>query len=192
MPSAPPRAPLAGHQGNDRDPQPRHLVQVRGDGFGLAPFLGTDAGIGAGSIDQGDHRPAEALGLLHQAQRLAVAFRVGHAEVAPDVLLDIAPLLVPQDGHRDGIEEADAADDGRVVGEAAIAVQFHEVAHQIFDEITAGRPLGMAGQPDNVNSGFHGRFISLTRRAAAGAEAVFIRPRSNARDKAGSDVSSGP
>ena len=45
-------------------------------------------------------RRAELGGELHQPERLAVALRVRHAEVALDVLLGVAPLLVPDHHHR--------------------------------------------------------------------------------------------
>ena len=76
------RAALADDGGDDRHLELRHLEDVAADGFGLAALLGADAGIGAGRVDEGEHRQPELLGQLHQAQRLAVALGPRHAEVA--------------------------------------------------------------------------------------------------------------
>ena len=51
------------------------------DRLGLAALLGVDAGIGAGGVDQRQHRDVEAVGHLHQPHRLAVALRPRHAEI---------------------------------------------------------------------------------------------------------------
>ena len=54
-------------------------------------------GVGGRRVDEDDDRPAELLRQLHHAQRLAVAFRPRVAEVAEDLLLGVAPLLMPDD-----------------------------------------------------------------------------------------------
>jgi glycerophosphoryl diester phosphodiesterase len=51
------------------------------DRFRLAALFGFNAGVRAGGIDQRDDGEAELGRHLHQALRLAVAFRLGHAEV---------------------------------------------------------------------------------------------------------------
>ena len=87
-------AAFAGDDRDDRGFEHRHLGQVAGDRLGLAAGLGLDAGVGAGRVDQADHREVALLGQLHEAQGLAVSLRAGHAEVALDVFLDGAALLV--------------------------------------------------------------------------------------------------
>ena len=51
-------------------------------------------------------------GKLHQAQRFAIAFRLGHAEVAQQLLLGIAAFLLADDHHGLAVEVGHAADDG--------------------------------------------------------------------------------
>ncbi len=128
-------AALADHGADDRHLQLGHFDQVAGDGFGLAAFLGIDARPGAGGVDQGEDRQAEALGHLHQAQCLAVALRLGHAEVAHDLFLGGAAFLVADDHHRAAVDPAQAADDGLVVGEGAVAGQFLELFAEHLDVI---------------------------------------------------------
>jgi hypothetical protein len=101
----------------------RHLAQVHGDRLGDAALLGLDARVGGRRVDEHDDRPAELLGELHRAQRLAVALGPRVAEVAEDLLLGVAPLLVADDEHRLAAVLGEAGDDGVVVGEAAVAVQ---------------------------------------------------------------------
>src|SRR3546814_10880792 len=52
-----------------------------GDRLGLAALFGFDAGESARGIDEGQHRQAELVGQLHQADRLAIAFGLGHPEI---------------------------------------------------------------------------------------------------------------
>ena len=79
-------------------------------------------GIGGRRVDEGEDRPAELLGQLHRAQRLAVALGPRVAEVAVDLLLGVAALLVADDQHRLAVEAGEAGDDGAIVGEAPVAV----------------------------------------------------------------------
>ena len=126
------------------DAQARHLEQVAADGLGLAALLGVDAGIGAGRVDEGEHRQAELLGELHQAQRLAVALGLGHAEVARDFFLGVAALLVAEHHARRAVEAREAAHDRGVVGKGAIAVQLLEVGKQALDVVEGEGALRMA------------------------------------------------
>ena len=75
-------AALAGDDDDDRHVEDGHLAQVQRDGLGDAALLGLDAGIGRRRVDEDDDRPAELLGHLHHAQRLAIALRPRVAEVA--------------------------------------------------------------------------------------------------------------
>src|SRR2546426_8243398 len=138
------RAALADHAGDDWGAEPRPLEQIAADGCRLAALLGVDPRVGAGRVDEGEHRERELLGQLHQAQRLAVALGLGHAEVAQDLLLGIAALLVADD-HAGRVAEArQAADDRGVVGEGAVAVQLLEMREQHLHIIQRVRPLRMA------------------------------------------------
>ena len=79
------------------------------DRLGLAALLGVDAGIGARRVDQRHDRQAEAVGQLHQADRLAIAFRVGHAEIVAHAALGVGALLVAEHDHRAAAEARQAA-----------------------------------------------------------------------------------
>ena len=57
--------------------------------------------------------------LLHQAQRLAVALRVGGAEVPGDFLLGIFSLFDADHGHGPAVQLGNAAQDRGIVGKAA-------------------------------------------------------------------------
>ena len=120
-------APLAGDNNDDGSPEPCHLAEVAGDGLGLAPLFGADAGKGAGGIHEGDDGELEPLGHLHEAERLAVPFGIRHPEVAVDLLLGIVPLLVADDHDRFAVQARRTADDGMVVAEEPVAVEFGEV-----------------------------------------------------------------
>ncbi len=85
-------------------------------------FLGADAGISAGRVDEADDGQIKFLRQLHQAQRLAVAFGLGAAEVAHEVFLGIAAFLMADDHDAALVDGRRAADDGVVVAVAAVAV----------------------------------------------------------------------
>ena len=126
---------FAGDGGDERHFQPRHLAQVVGDGFSLSALLGAQAGIRADDVDQRDHRTVPLLGELHEAQRLAVALRIGLAEVAIDALLGVAALLRAEHGNFPSLETRHAADHGGVVAKAAVAVDFAEVGKDALDVV---------------------------------------------------------
>jgi hypothetical protein len=94
--------------------------------------------------DEGEDRQAEFLGNLHQAHRLAVAFRFRHAEVAHRALFGVAALLVADDHAGLAVEAREAADDRLVVGEGAVAVQLMEVGEDIVHVIHRVRTLRVA------------------------------------------------
>ena len=54
-------AALADHAAHDRHREARHVEQVARDRLALVALLGSDAGIGAGRVDQRDDGQAEAL-----------------------------------------------------------------------------------------------------------------------------------
>ena len=116
-----------------------------GDGLALAALLGADAGIGAGGVDEGDHRQAELVGQVHQPHRLAVALRPGGAEIVLDAGGGVVALLVADHHHRRAAKPAQPADDGLVVAEFAVAAQLDEILDQAGDVVDEVRPLGMAG-----------------------------------------------
>ncbi len=137
-------AAFADHGADDRHLELDHLQQVACDRLGLAALLGADARIGAGRIDEGQDRQLEALGHFHQTQRLAIALRARHAEVAADLGLRVAALLVTDHHHRAPVDACRAADDRGVVGERAIAGKFVEFLADRLQVVERVRPCRMA------------------------------------------------
>ena len=138
------RAAFADHRGDDRRAQAGHLVEVAADGLGLAALLRADARVRARRVDEREERQLELLGELHEAQRLAIALGPRHAEVAVDLLLGVAALLVAEHHAGLAVEAREAADDRRVVGVRAVAVQLAELAEHAVDVVERVRPLRMA------------------------------------------------
>ena len=95
MPSPPPLPPSPMIDVDDGGPEPGDDLEVVGDGLGLAPFLGADARIRPGGVDEGDDGKAVLLGQAHEAQGLAVALGVGLAEVPLDAGPGRAPFWWP-------------------------------------------------------------------------------------------------
>jgi len=117
----------------------------RATGLGLAALLGAQARIGAGGIDEGQHRQIELLGHVHQTHGLAVTLRPGHAEIVLQPGGGVVALLLADDHHRLTAEAAKAAHDRLVVGELAVAAQLDELVDQPGQVVDEVRPLGMAG-----------------------------------------------
>ena len=114
-------------------------------------LLGAEPGIGARRVDQRDDRRAELGGQLHQPERLAVALGMRHAEVALEVLLGVAALLVPDDHHRDAAEPRPAAHDRRVVHVEPVAVELDEVGEDGAEVVERVRAAGVAGDHDPLD-----------------------------------------
>ena len=139
-------AALADADHQNGDGQAGHLAQIAGDRLGLAALLGVDAGVGAGSVQEGDHGPAELGGQLHRAQRLAVAFRLRHAEVAVELLLGVAALLLGHDHDGPAFEAGQAGDNGGIVAEGAVAVDLLKIGEDALDVVERVGALGVAGE----------------------------------------------
>ena len=144
---------LAGDHGNDRHGQAAHLHQVAGDGLALAALLGVLAGVSARRVDERDDGPTELLGLLHQAQGLAVALRPRHTEVAGQVLLQRGALAVTDDGHRYAVEAGHTAQNGGVLLALAVAPLLKEVGEQGGDGLVNVGAVRVPGQKDPVLGG---------------------------------------
>ena len=110
----------------------------------MAALLRLHAGKGAGGIDEGHHRQPEALRQPHQADRLAIALGLGHAEIVADARRGIVALFVPDHHHAAAVDEAEPADDRLIVGEGAIARERHEIRDEAGEIILEVRPLGVA------------------------------------------------
>ena len=75
------------------------------------------------------------------AADFARALRLCVAEVARDLLLGVAPLLVPDDHHRLVAIRRKPGHDGRVVGEATVAVNLGEPGPEARDVVERVRTL---------------------------------------------------
>src|SRR5690606_11827452 len=115
------------------------------DRLRLAAFLGALAGIGAGGVDEGDDRKAETVGEIHEADRLAVAFGPGHAEVALDPAAGVVALLLAEDDDRPATEPREPAHDREVVREIAVARERRPFGEEGVHVVLAMRPVRMAG-----------------------------------------------
>jgi len=85
------------------------------DGFGLSALFRGDAGIGAGGIDQRDHRQSETVGHVEQALGLAIALGHCGAEIVLHARCGVVAFLLAH--HSDGAsaEAAKARDHGAIL-----------------------------------------------------------------------------
>lgn len=102
----------------------------------------------------------ELVGQLHEAHGLAVALGLGHARVAGEFGFGVAALLLADDHDGLAVEEGVAADDGFVVAEGAVAVDFGEVRKDTVEVILRVGALGVAGELDaRVRGAGSGSFL---------------------------------
>ena len=141
---APPEPPSPITSGDIGNAEAQLRLGRAGDGLGLAALFRLDARIGAGGVDEGDHRQPEAVGHLHQAHGLAIALGPGHAEIVPDAGLGVVALFLAHDADGLAAEAPEAADDGLVLGELAVAGERREFGDEAGAVIDEMRPLGMA------------------------------------------------
>jgi hypothetical protein len=92
-------------------------------------------GIGAGRVDERDHRQAEPVGQVHQAHRLAVALGSCHAEIPLDPGGRVVALLVPDHDDRRVVEPCQPAHDRVVVGEVPVTGQRREFREKRIDVV---------------------------------------------------------
>ena len=126
--------------------------------------------MGTRDVDEGDDRQPEPLGELHRPHRLAVALGVGHAEVAPDVLVRVGALLLADDDDPTPVEARQADDHRRVIAEQAVAVELDEVVGDAVDELERPRPPQVARKLDprpHRVAGIGQRFAFNTSTTAA-------------------------
>ncbi len=173
--SAPPEEPSPVTTANDRHGQAAHLHQVAGDGLALSALLGVLAGVSARRVDERDDGPTELLGLLHQAQGLAVALRPRHAEVAGQILLQRGALAVTDDGHRHAVEAGHTAQNGGVLPALAVAPLLKEVGEQCGDGLVNVGAVRVPGQKDPVLGGQRAaaRRISSSSTASSASSAAW-------------------
>jgi hypothetical protein len=143
MASAPPEPPFADDGRDDGHAQFSHRVKIVADCLGLTALFRVDARIGSRRIDEGEHRQIELFRQLHQPERLAIPLGTWHAEIAVDLVLGVAPLLMADHHARMPVEAGKTADDGVVVRERTVAMQFLKFGEHQTEEIKRIRPLRM-------------------------------------------------
>src|SRR5207244_4015054 len=116
------------------------------NGFRLAALFRAKARVGAGRVHEGENRPAELLGDLHDPQRLAIALGIRHSKISIDFLLGVASLLVANDQHVLAMETGHATDDGRIIGEAAVAMDLTPVGENALNVLQGIGALRMTRQ----------------------------------------------
>ena len=129
---------------DDRRFQPHHFKEVFGDGLALSAFLRVNAAVRAGAADQADDRAVKFLGLLHQAEGLAVSLGLRAAEMPPHPFLDRVAAFHGDDRDGNMVDIADAADDCRIVRVTAVAVQLDEIVDHVLNVVRSHRALAAA------------------------------------------------
>ena len=138
-----PRPAFANHRRDHRHAEREALLGRAGDRFGLSALLGLDPGKCARRVDQCHHRYVEAVGELHQPDRLAVAFGLGHPEIMLEPRGGVVAFLMPDQHHPAPVDLGQPADDGMVVGKRAVARQLEEIVRDPGDIIVEMRALGV-------------------------------------------------
>ena len=138
-------------------------------------LFGGHTGVGARRVDERDDREAEPLGDLEDSDRLQVALRIGHAELALEALLDVAALLVTDQCDRSAVERAETRDQGSVVRPAAVAVQLDPIGQDPRDVVERVRTVGVPRQLDRAPD----RLVARIQREPL---QLALQPRRLARD----------
>ncbi len=123
----------------------------------------TQSGIRTNRIHESEDWPSELLRNFHHTQSFAVALGVGHSPVAVDVLLGISRLLVANHDHFMAVKAGHAADDGVVIGETTVAMNFTPVGKDTLDVLQRQRALRIPSQFCFLPGGEMCRHLSLQR-----------------------------
>ena len=86
----------------------------------------------------------ESLGFPHHPQSLPAAFRVGKAEAALGLFLQVASLLMPKNHDRLAVDAGHAALDGAIVAVAPVAAKLEVVVADELEVVVGVRPVAMA------------------------------------------------
>lgn len=149
-------AAFADDDTDDGDGEFKHFEHGGGNCLGDATGFGFYAGVGGGGVDEGYDGHAESLGHFEHSDCFSVALRFGHGEVSVGAVLNVSAFLVTDDHDGFSIESGGASDDGVVLSEAAIAIEFGEI----------GEDCG--GVIEGVGSGFGSGEENLLPGAEAG------------------------
>jgi hypothetical protein len=147
------RPAFAGDRRDHGDTETGEDRERGADGLALSTLLGADAGVRAGRVDEREDGQTEAVGHFEETDGFAVAFGVGHAEVAGDVFAGGAAFLVPHDDDAPPAVLRQPADDRGIVGEAPVAVQLDEVGAEPRDVVHHVRALSVPRNLDLLHRG---------------------------------------
>ena len=81
--------------------------------------------------------------MAHEPQGLAIAAGAGHPEISGHVFLDVVPLLVADEEHRQPVDGAHPTHDGPIVGSAPVTVEFIPVVAERLDVVEGVGPSGV-------------------------------------------------
>ena len=96
---------------DDRHFNARKCNEILGDRIALSALFCLHAAIGTLRIDQAHDRATELLRLFHQAQALAIPFRLRTAEIARDTLVQVLAFLFSDDRDRIALYPTDTSKD---------------------------------------------------------------------------------
>ena len=135
-------SPFADDNADDWYAQLAHFNQVAGNGLALSALLSLQPGKGPRGVDQGHDGAVEFLRQFHEAQGLAVAFGVGHAEVSVLAHLRVDAFLLADEHDALAVNESKSTHHRLVVLHRSVSVELHEVAFgERFDVVQGIRTI---------------------------------------------------
>ena len=154
-------ASLADPDRHHGDPHSGERRETRGDGPRLPPVLVLETGIGAGGVEEGHDREAEAVGEEHDALGFPEALGMRRAEVVADVLGRVAALAVTEHCDLPRPETGEPREHGGVVAVEPVTVQLDHIAEDV-SEVVVG--VGALRVPGDLHA-LPGRQRRVERRA---------------------------
>ena len=116
-------------------------------------LFGSDSGIGARRIDEGNHGQIELFPEPHNPKGLAVALRISTTKIALHVFLGVASLLLRDDDTAMRTKPGQAARHRLIVAKDSIAMQLHPLGETAPDVIERKWALHMPGDLDALPRG---------------------------------------
>src|SRR5439155_8084718 len=113
-------------------------------------LLGRNTWIGARDVHETEQRKPVQLRELHQPHCLAIALRIGHAEVTVGSFLDVAALLVAHERDRATVEATETDHERMIVGPAAVTVQLDPIVEEPADVVQRVRAVLVARKLDRA------------------------------------------
>src|SRR5215813_11675002 len=126
------RSAFPGDRHDNRDPNPRHFAQVVCNRLCLPAFLRIDARIRSWGVDEGQHRTVKLLCQFHDAQRLPVSLGLRHTEISVLTLFRVPSLLMADHTHRYIPQYAETANNGGIIAEFPVAMDFDKLRAEVF------------------------------------------------------------